>query len=92
VKSSIKPTLDYTITPSLKIHKINSLFQILRNTPSLPNGHVTTIKIKLLKGYVFIFGVNPKNMTLIEKYIGEDTVSYGFWCEDGHIDTYSMKL
>ena len=31
-------------------------------------------------------------MTLIGKYIGGDTGSYGFCCEDGHIYTYSMKL
>ncbi len=57
----------------------------MRSILPLANGRITKMKIKLLEGFVFIFGVTTKNANIASEYIGRSQGSYGFGCEDGHI-------
>jgi hypothetical protein len=46
----------YTYTRDFRITKLMTKYQALRSSQPLPNGKVTTIKIKLIQGFIFIFG------------------------------------
>ncbi len=61
----------------------------MRSILPLPNGRVIKMKIKLLQGYVWIFGFTTKTANIDIEYIGRNEGTYGFGCEDGHI--YDFK-
>lgn len=47
----------YSLRKTFRIQKLTSGFQIVRSIIPLPHGRVTTLRIKLLQGFIFIFGV-----------------------------------
>ncbi len=46
----------YSFTNDFRITKLLTKYQGIKTTQFLPNGRVTTIKIKLTQGFIFIFG------------------------------------
>ena len=46
----------YSFTNDFRITKLLTKYQGIRTKQFLPNGRVTTIKIKLVEGWIFIFG------------------------------------
>jgi len=46
----------YSYTNDFRLTKLFTKYQGIRTKQFLPNGRVTTIKIKLVEGFIFIFG------------------------------------
>jgi hypothetical protein len=83
----------YTATRAFKIHKNNGQQQTIRSIVPLPYGKVTEVKIKLLQGFVYVFGVSNAIANIATDFVGKNPGTFGFGCEDGYIyDTPATKV